>query len=63
MNNNQKRFSHIDRGTSTDQVFALRGTVQSDNENEIDKLMNDSDMEFIAPEEIEFTENRDNASV
>ena len=25
--------------------------------------MNDSDTEFIAPEEIEFTDNRDNASV
>ena len=31
--------------------------VQSDNEDEIDKLMNDFDTEFIAPEEIELTDN------
>ena len=36
--------------------------VQSDNEDEIDKLMNDFDMKFIAPEEIELTDNPDNTS-
>ena len=37
--------------------------MQSDNKDEIDELMSDFDMLFIAPEEIEFTNNPDNASV
>ena len=41
----------------------LLDTVQSNNENVIEKLMNDSDTEFIAPEEIELTGNPENASV
>ena len=36
--------------------------VQSDNEDDIDKLMNDFDTEFIAPEEIELTDNPSNMS-
>ena len=63
MNKNQKRNLHCDSGTSTGQIFALLDTVQSDKENEIHKLMNDSDTEFIAPEEIELTGNPKNASV
>ena len=50
MKNNQKRYFHIDSGTSTDQRLTLLDTVQSDNEDEIDELMNDSDTEFIASE-------------
>ena len=34
--------------------------MQSDNEDEIDELMNDCDTEFIPPEEIELTWNPDN---
>ena len=60
---NRKRYFHIDSGTSTDQTFPFLDTVQSNNEDEIKELVNDSDAEFIAPEEIEFTDNRDNASV
>ena len=41
----------------------LLDTVQKDNENEADKLINDSDTEFIAPEEIKPTGNPENASV
>ena len=40
MNNNRKRYFHIDSGTSTNQIFALLDTVQSVNEDEIDGLMN-----------------------
>ena len=36
--------------------------MQSNNENEINKLINDFDTEFIAPEEIELTDNQDNVS-
>ena len=36
--------------------------MQSDNEDEIDELMNDFDTEFIAPEEIKLTANPSNGS-
>ena len=36
--------------------------MQSDNEDEIDKLINDFDKEFTAPEEIELTVNQGNMS-
>ena len=62
INNNQKRLFHIDSDTSTDQGFTLLDAVQSDNEDEIDKLMNDFDTKFRAPEEIELTDNPDNTS-
>ena len=41
----------------------LLDTVQSDTDDDIDELMNDSDTEFIAPEEIKIIENPDNTSV
>ena len=53
----------IDSSTLTDQIFMLLDTAQSDNEDEIKELMNDSATEFIAPEKIEVTDNPDNASV
>ena len=34
--------------------------MQSDDEDEIDELMNDFDTKFIAPEEIRLTDNPDN---
>ena len=36
----------------------LLDTVQNDNKDEIDELMNDFDTEFIALEEVELTDNR-----
>ena len=45
-----------------DQGFTLLDAVQSDNEDEIDELMNDIDAKFIAPEEIELTHHPDNTS-
>lgn len=38
------------------QIFGISDTVQSDKEDEIDELMNDSDTEFITLEEIELTQ-------
>ena len=61
-NNNRKRHFHIDSDVSTDQLFMILDTVQSDNEDETVKLMNDFDREFIAPEEIELTDNPGNVS-
>ena len=62
MNNNWKRHFDIDSDPLTDQVFTLLDAVQSDNEDEADQLMNDFDTEFIAPAEIELTDNQDNVS-
>ena len=57
-----KRYFHINSGASVDQIFTLLDTVQGDNEDKNGKLMNDSDMEFIAPEEIELADNPGNAN-
>ena len=62
MNNYRKRHFDMDSDASTDQVFTLLNSVQSNNEDEIDELMNDFDTEFIAPEEIELTDNQGNVS-
>ena len=62
MNNYQKRHFDIDINASMDQVFTLLDAVQSDNEDESDQLMNDFDSEYIAPEEIELTDNPGNVS-
>ena len=62
MHNSQKRHFDIDSDASTDQVFTLLDAVQSDNEDEIDQLMNDFDTKFIAPEEMELTDNPGNVS-
>ena len=62
MNNNRKICFCIDSSISADQIMALLNTVQSDNKDEIDKQINDSDMEIIALEDLELTDNADNAS-
>ena len=62
MNNNQKRHFDIDGDASAGQVFTLLDTVQSNNKDETDELINDFDTEFIAAEEIELTDNQDNVS-
>ena len=40
----------------------LLDTMENDNKDEIDELMNDFDTEFIALEEVELTDNRDKVS-
>ena len=62
MNNNQKIYFDIDSNASTDQVFTLLDAVQSDNEDEIDKWINDFDSKLIAREEIKLTDNQENVS-
>ena len=62
MNNNRKTHFDIDSDASTDQILTLLDAVQSDNEDEIDELMNDFDAEFIAPEEIKLIDSHGNVS-
>ena len=50
--NRRKRYFNIDENISSKQLYALLGNVESDDEDDIDKSINDSDTEFIAEEEI-----------
>ena len=48
----RNRYFHIDENASSEQISALIDDVESADEDDIDNLMNDSDTEFIAEEEI-----------
>ena len=48
----RKRYFHIDKNASSEQIYALLDDVHSDDQDDIDKLMNDTDTEFIAEEEV-----------
>ena len=50
--NSRKRYFHIDENASIEQIYALLDVVGSADKDDIDNLMNDSDTEFIAEEEI-----------
>ena len=56
MNNSRKSDA------STGQVFTILDAVKSNNEDEINKLINDFDTEFIASKQIEPTDNQGNVS-
>ena len=51
MNNNGKKYVQINNHTSSNQIFALLDNVQSDEEEDIKELMNDSDTEFFGNDE------------
>ena len=55
--NGRKRYFHIDKNASNEQVYALLGDVETAGEDDIDNVMNDSDIEFIAEEEIKQLEH------
>ena len=48
----RKKHFNIDENISSEQIHALLDNVDSDNEEEKDNLINDSETEFIADEEI-----------
>ena len=50
--NGKKRYFHNEENASSEQIYALLDGVESDDKNEIENLMNGSDTEFIAEEEI-----------
>ena len=50
--NGRKRYFHIDENASNKQIYTLLDDVESADKDGIDNLMNDSDTEFIADEEI-----------
>ena len=48
----RKIYFHIDESASSEQIYASLDDVESADEDDIDNLMNDSDTEFIAEEDI-----------
>ena len=50
--NGRKTYFDIHKNASSEQMYDLLDDVESTDENEINSLMNDSDTEFIAEEEI-----------
>ena len=50
--NGRKRYFHIDENASNEQIYALLDDAERADEDDIGNLMNDSDTEFIAEEEI-----------
>ena len=55
LNNKKKHYVKIDSTISSDKILALLEEVESDNEDVIENLMNDSDTEFIIEESVEKT--------
>ena len=54
---------NIYENISSEQIYALFNNIDSDNEEEIDNLINDADIEFIADEEILSANNTLNTSL
>ena len=50
--NSRKRYFHIDKNASSEQIYALLVDVESADEDDIDNLLNDSDTELIAEGEV-----------
>ena len=53
LNNKRKERVKIDRETGSNEIFAWLDEVNSDLEDDIDNLMNDSDTEFVSEESLE----------
>ena len=53
LNNKRKKYARIDRNTRSEEIFALLDEVNSDQEEDIDNLMNNSDTEFIVDENLD----------
>ena len=62
-NNGKKRYFHNEENASSEQIYALLHDVESDDENDLDNLMNGSDNEFIAEEEITQTASTQDTSL
>ena len=50
MDNARKKYVNIERLSSGD-IFALLDSIESDDEGDIENIMNDSDTEFVAEDE------------
>ena len=59
----RKKYFHIDKKTSGEQIYALLDDVESADKDDIDNLMHDSDTEVIAEEEITQAANTQDTSL
>ena len=57
----RKKYFELSESTTEDTIFALLDAVDSEEESDIDNLMNDSDTEFIAEERISESECNDHS--
>ena len=48
----RKRYVRIDRETGSNEIFAIFEEIESEAESDVENLLEDSDTEFIAEEEI-----------
>ena len=55
MERSRKKYKKINKTTPTDEIFTPLDNVSSDVEDHIDEVVNDSDMEFYAEEEIYYS--------
>ena len=62
LKNERKHYVEIDRDITSEQVLALLDAVESDEENNIDNLVNDSGTKFIMKEEIAEEKNENNST-
>ena len=53
LNNKRKKYARIDRNTRSEKIFALLDEVNSDQEDDIDNLMSDSETEFTVDENLD----------
>ena len=59
LNNKRKKYVRIDRNTRREENFAILEEVNSDQEEDTDNLINDSDTEFIVDENLDKDINSD----
>ena len=50
--NNRKKYVMINRETGSNNTFAMLDAIGSDNESDIDNLLEDSDTEYVAEEPV-----------
>ena len=60
--NNRKKYVMINRETGGNDIFAMLDAIGSDNESDIDNLLEDSDTEYAAEEPVP-ADNEDNHDV
>ena len=53
LNNERRKYVRIDRNTRSEEIFALLDEVNSDQEEDIENLTNDSDTEFVVEENLD----------
>ena len=50
--NSKEKYVQIDQETSTNKIFAMLDKIDSDNESDINKLLEESDTEYVAEEPV-----------